>query len=232
MIKKFFILICLLLLICIQGFCLETLDFNRFISDNANILSYENEITLNQILLELQTKTKVDVAIVTLNSLNGEPIENVSLEIARKYKLGDKKLNNGVLMLVAPEDRKARIEIGYGLEGILNDSKAGRILDDYMIPYFKEENYETGIIQGTLALAYEIADEYGVRLSFEKPVAPETNNDTDILFVIIFIIILMLLNGRGGPGGLIFFGIPRSSGGGIRFGGGGGFGGGGASRGW
>ncbi len=232
MIKKFFILICLTLLTCIQGFCFEALNFNGFISDNANILSYENETALNQILLELQTKTKADVAIVTLNSLNGEPIENVSLEIARKYKLGDKKLNNGALILVALKDRKARIEIGYGLEGILNDSKAGRILDDYMIPYFKEENYETGIIQGTLALAYEIADEYGVRLSFEKPAAPETNNDTDILFVIIFIIILMILNGRGGPGGLIFFGMPRSPGGGIRFGGGGGFGGGGASRGW
>lgn len=232
--KKFLILICLFFSIVLQGACLEALNFNGFIADNANIISSSNETALNQILLELQTKTKADVAVVTLNSLDGRPIEDVSLEIARRYKLGDKQLNNGALILVAPYDRKARIETGYGLEGIMNDSKAGRILDDYMIPYFKKEDYETGIIQGTLAFAYETAEGYGVRLSFKKPSAPESD-DADILFIIMFIIILMIINSRGGPGGLIFFGMPRGfggGGGGIKFGGGGGFGGGGASRGW
>ncbi len=234
MIKRFLVLGLLFLLTGIQVFCLEALNFNGFIADNANVITPRNEIILNQMLLELQTKTKADVAVVTLNSLEGYPVEDVSLEIARKYKLGDKKLNNGALVLIVPNDRKARIEIGYGLEGIINDSKAGRILDDYMIPYFKENAYETGIMQGTAALAYSIAEEYGVKLSFEKPQQPENNNDADVLFIIIIIMLFILLN-RGGGGGIFFgpsggFGGGRGSG--IRFGGGGGFGGGGASRGW
>ena len=72
-----------------------------------------------------------------MKSLEGEPIEDASLEIGRKYALGDKKLNNGALVFVVLDDRRARIEIGYGLEGFITDAKAGRILDNYMIPYFK-----------------------------------------------------------------------------------------------
>lgn len=230
--KKCLLTFFFLFLASIQAFCFEALNFNGFILDEANVISPENEIALNQVLYELQTKTKADVAVVTLKTLQGEAIEDVSLKIARENKLGDKKLNNGALILVVPNDRKARIEIGYGFEGALNDSKAGRILDEYMIPYFKEENYEEGIIKGTLVLASEIAESYGVKLSFDKPVPPEREDNSDILFIIILLLLLFM----GGPGGFIFFGLPGGFRGGgssgIRFGGGGGFGGGGASRGW
>lgn len=230
--KKCLLTFLFLFLASIQAFCFEALNFNGFILDEANVISPENEAALNQILYELQTKTKTDVAVVTLKTLQGEAIEDVSLKIARENKLGDKKLNNGALILVVPNDRKARIEIGYGLEGALNDSKTGRILDEYMIPYFKEGNYEEGIIKGTLALTFEIAESYGVKLSFDKPALPVREDNSDILFIIILLLLLFM----GGPGGFLFFGLPggfRGTGGsGIRFGGGGGFGGGGASRGW
>ncbi len=233
MAKKLLITVCLFIF-TLPVFAFEALNFNGFIADNAGVISSSNETVLNQVLLELQSKTKADIAVVTLNSLHNEAIEDVALEIGRRYKLGDKKLNNGAVILVVPNDRKARIETGYGLEGIINDAKAGRILDNYMIPYFRDGNYEKGIIQGTLAVAYEIAEAYGVQLSFEKPSA-QKSDDADILIIIMFIIIFMIISNRNGPGGMIFFGGPRGfggGGGGIRFGGGGGFGGGGASRGW
>lgn len=232
MVKKF--LLTIFLFFSFPVFALEELHFNGFISDNAGIISTQNEEMLNKILYDLQSKTGADLAVVTLKSLEGEPVEDVSLEIGRRYNLGSKKLNNGAVVLVALNDRKARIEIGFGLEEFITDAKAGRILDDYMIPYFNEKNYETGTIQGTLALAYEIAKSYGAELSFEKPTLPAQEDDTDILFITILFILLMILSG-GGPGGLMFlpFGGFRGGGGSrIRFGGGGGFGGGGSSRGW
>lgn len=157
----------------------EHLNFNGFIADNADILSEQTESKLNQVLFELQDKTKADVAVVTINSLHGDAIENVSLKIARKYKFGDKKLNNGALMLVALDDRKVRIEIGYGLEGAITDAHSGRILDDYVIPNFKEGDYEKGIVDGTLVLANDIAKSYGQELSISSTLpASSTSSST------------------------------------------------------
>ena len=172
------------------------------------------------------------MVLVTLKSLDDAPIEDVALEIGRKYKIGDKKLNNGAVVLVAPNDRKARIEAGFGLEGMLPDSKAGRILDNYMIPYFREGNYEKGTVAGVLAVAYEVAKGYNVELSGEKPISQGQGDDFGTILLII-IIFLILFGPRGGFGGG-FGGFGGGSGGGgrISFGGGGGFGGGGASRGW
>jgi len=217
----------------LQAFAFEELNFNGFIADNAQIISPQNEEKLNGILFDLQSKTGVDIAVVTLQTLNNEPLEDISLEIARKYKLGGQGLNNGALIIMSLDDRRARIETGYGLEGYMNDSKTGRILDNYMIPYFRIGDYEKGVIQGTLAFAFETAEAYGVELSFKKPPEIESQGDNDIFFIIILIILFLMLG--GGPGGMIFlpFGGFRGGGGsGIRFGGGGGFGGGGSTRGW
>lgn len=231
MIKKFVYTVLFFIVLSLTGYSAETdnLRFNGFISDNANIVSYETEQKLNKILLDLQNKTKTDIAVVTLKSLENKPIEDVSLEIGRKYKLGDKVLNNGALIVVAPNDKEARIEIGYGLEGMITDAHAGRILDDYMIPYFHRGDYNGGIFYGTTALAYDIAKAFNAELSYKNPLQ-KTEDDFGFLLILIIIIFLMAFNNRGG-GGLMFFG--RGGGyPGIKFGGGGGFGGGGASRKW
>ena len=232
MIKKIVLIFMFFMVSVCAGNSLETLNFDGFIADNANIVSENNKMALNQLLLELQEKTKADVVLVTLRSLDDAPIEDVALEIGRKYKIGDKKLNNGAVVLVAPNDRKARIEAGFGLEGMLPDSKAGRILDNYMIPYFREGNYEKGTVAGVLAVAYEVAKGYNVELSGEKPISQGQGDDFGTILLII-IIFLILFGPRGGFGGG-FGGFGGGSGGGgrISFGCGGGFGGGGASRGW
>lgn len=194
-----------------NAFAFENLKFNGFISDNANILTESTESNLNNILHELQDKTKAEIAIVTLNSLNDKSIEDVALQIFRKYKFGDKKLNNGALFLVAPNERKVRFEIGYGLEGVITDAHSGMITDYYVIPKFKQNDYENGIINGTIALANDIAESYGQTLSVSRPNIKSyqhSNQMSDsiftdenlpialkILFGLIFIVILLMIVG-------------------------------------
>ena len=175
-IKKNVILLFVFIFLCLNSYAFEELNFNGFISDNANILTENTEHNLNNILYELKDKTKAEVAVVTLNSLNGRSVEETALQIFRKYKFGDKKLNNGALFLIAPNERKLRFEIGYGLEGAITDSHAGMILDNYVIPKFKKNDYEKGIIDGTIVLANDISKYYHNNLSVQIP-----NNTDDIL---------------------------------------------------
>ena len=241
LLMKFLSIIFIFVLTIVPAKALENLNFNGFIADNAQVISEQKEKELNSILLDLQNKTKADIAVVTLKSLENRPIEEVALNIGRKYKIGDKKLNNGAVVLVVPQERQARIEVGYGLEGDVTDSQAGNLMDTYMIPYFKDNNYEQGIVDGTTALAIHVAKAYGCELSAKEPSAPIGSNTDDSLSIIIFIIIFVILiiissNKKGGSGGgggsyrnsSSSFSSSSSS----SFGGGGGFGGGGSSRSW
>ncbi len=218
----------------------------NFVNDFANLISDNNETKLNSLLKEVSTKTRAQIAVVTLSSLDGYPIEDVGLSIGRQWGVGQKDKNNGVVILVAPNERKMRIEVGYGLEGAIPDSKAGRIRDELMIPEFKKGNYETGIIYATEKIANLVAQEYGVKITgeYNLPQPPEQNSDFEqfILFVLLFIIISGLFNKRTRNSSIFPFWIGyglgslggRSSNDFSGFGGfgGGGFGGGGASGGW
>ncbi len=213
-----------------------------YVNDFANVISADQKAQLNSIILELKQKTQAEIVVVTLNSLDGYPIEDVSLEIGRQWKVGQKGKDNGVIILVAPNDKKMRIETGYGTEGVIPDSKAGRIRDTYMIPYFKTGNYGKGILLGTAAVASAIAKDSGVTISgnynYQKKASGrshrKSNPFSNILFIVIFLffaikyprftLLMLLYSGGGGRGG--------SSGGFGGFSGGGGFGGGGASGGW
>lgn len=232
MIKKIIIAIFLfaVFLFANSGFA-APLIFDGFVSDNAHVLHPNTINQINSYLLDLKRKTGTDIAIVTLKTLNGRSIEETALNIARESKLGEAKLDNGALILVVPPEHRMRIEIGYGLEGVINDAKAGRIRDDDMLPYFREGDYDKGIWRGTFVLASEIAKSYGVKLNpaDSVPDAPMTDGSYLDLLIILFILFLIF----SGPGGFFFFPFGRGGGGGgISFGGGGGFGGGGASGRW
>ena len=187
----------------VQSVYAGNLHFNGLIADEAQIIAPNNEATLNALLYDLQQKTKADVVVVTLTTLDNQPIEDAAINIGRKYKIGDKKLNNGAVVLVAPNDRQARIEIGYGLEGAVTDAHAGRILDDYMIPYFKQNNYEKGIMDGTTTLAVDIAESYGVQISASKPIPPKNDKGSGmmiLLFIITWIFIYAAITQSGENG--------------------------------
>lgn len=143
-----------------------------YVQDYAKVLSSDTIARINSISQSLAGKTKAQVVVVTIPTLNGASIEDYALTMLRQWGIGDKQLNNGVLLLVAVNDRQSRIEVGYGLEGALPDAKTGRIQDQYMIPYFKQGDYNNGILNGYLALAGEVAKEYNLQLNTDVKPAP------------------------------------------------------------
>lgn len=200
-----------------------------YVQDYAGVLSNESKSRINSLGSQLAAKTKAQVVVVTVKSLEGAALEDYALAILREWGIGDKTLNNGVLMLVAVGDRQSRIEVGYGLEGALPDAKTGRIQDDYMIPWFQQGDYNKGIVNGYMALAGEVAKEYQLELKTDaKPVQKSKAHQDQSwfdtlpwwgqillaagvlsLFVIdwlffggtITYLLLSLLRGRGGGGG-------------------------------
>lgn len=136
--------------------------------DLAGIIKDEVQARLNSSLRELEQKTTAQVIVLTIKSLDGESIESFSLRMAEKWKPGQKGKDNGVLITVALDDRKYRIEVGYGLESVLPDSMVGTIGRQYLVPYFKQGDYSTGIYAATLAVVQMIAKHEGVSLTAEE----------------------------------------------------------------
>ncbi len=217
-----------------------------YVQDYAGVIDSETKSKINSLGSKLAAKTKAQIVVVTVKSLEGVPVETYALEILRKWGIGDKQLNNGVLLLIAVNDRQSRIEVGYGLEGALNDAKTGAIQDSYMIPYFTANDYNKGIWNGYQALVSIAAKEYNQDINTDaKPAKAHSANNQSwydslpwwaqlalvagvlALFIIdwlflggsITYLILSLLRFRGGGSG------------GGGFGGGSG-GGGGSSRKW
>jgi uncharacterized protein len=118
------------------------------VTDLANIIDAATESELDRRLDELEQKTSSEVAVVTVTSLDGVPIEDYAVRMFKEWGIGQARSDNGVLVLVAPSEREMRIEVGYGLEGILPDGLAGQIIRDNFTPRFREDDYNGGIRDG------------------------------------------------------------------------------------
>jgi uncharacterized protein len=139
-----------------------------FVRDYAGVLSNDAKTRINFLGSQLKGKTTAHVVAVVVKTTGGAPPADYALAVLRGWGVGDKTKNNGVVILVAVDDRAARIEVGYGLEGRIPDAKAGRILDDYMLPYFQRGDYDRGIYNAYLAVVQEAAAEYGVVIDGDK----------------------------------------------------------------
>ncbi|HAY39166.1 MAG TPA: hypothetical protein DCY53_07365 [Desulfobacteraceae bacterium] len=229
----------------------------RYVVDLAGIVDDATENRLNGYLQELEQKTTAQMVVLTILSLEGESIEDFSITIAHdKWKLGQKGKDNGVLFLISMKDRKYRIEVGYGLEGVLPDSLVGSIGRDVLVPYFKKGDYSNGIFATTLAMANKVAADAGVKIEgmplINYRTLPtgkgEPGSPLSMIIGIVLLIIMGILFIKNPRAFLLFLlfssmgGRRGSWGGGGGFGGGGfgsfggggggGFGGGGASGGW
>jgi len=235
---------------------------SHYVEDYANVINASQESSLNGILQELEQKTGAQYIILTVETTGGMSIEQFSVELAEKWKLGQKGKDNGMLFVLAKNDRKWRFEVGYGLEGFITDQYCGRVGREVLVPYLKQGNYSEGIYQANLKIVQKIATEAGATLTSMPNVAPMIAQRRDIkislpccsILPILIFMFLIFGGGRGRGMGLWFFlpfmlggfgghgGYGRSgSFGGGSFGGsfggfgggmGGGFGGGGASGGW
>lgn len=132
--------------------------------DLAGVIDREDYQRLDRVLTELQQKTGAQVIALTVKSTDNVPIEDFALQVAGRWKLGMKGKDNGVLVVVAVRDRRYRIEVGYGLEGVLPDGAVGRIGRESFVPYFRKNQYGQGIYAGTLDIAQRIAQEANVTL--------------------------------------------------------------------
>ena len=229
------------------------------VEDYANVINDSDERSLNGILQELEQKTSAQYIVLTVLSTGGLPIEQFSIELAEKWKLGQKGKDNGMLFVLAKNDRKWRFEVGYGLEGFVTDQYSGRIGRNVLVPYLRKGDYSRGIYEANLQIIQRIASEAGVGLTGMPKIKPDpvrrrTRGLPCCSALPILFFLLLLFGGRGRGMGMWLFlpfmmggfgghgGYGRSgSFGGGSFGGGfggfgggmgGGFGGGGASGGW
>jgi uncharacterized protein len=232
----------------------------HYVEDHANVVNDADERSLNGVLQELEQKTGVQYIILTVQTTGGVPIEQFSIELAEKWKLGQKGKDNGMLFVLAKNDRRWRFEVGYGLEGFVTDIYCRRIGDNVMNPYLKRGNHSRGIYEANLQIVQKITKEAGVTLAGMPKPSPAPAGRTrgrgfpcyGVLPILFFALLLFGGLGRGmgwlfflpfmfgGFGGYGGYGRSGSYGGGSFGGGfggfgggmGGGFGGGGASGSW
>lgn len=211
-----------------------------YVYDEDNIIDDTVEQEINALLIQLEEQTGAEVAVVTVESLLGKEIEDYSIELANTLGIGKKDEDNGVLLLISRSDERVRLEIGKGLEGCLNDSKCGRMLDNYFVPYREEDEYSEGTKKTVEAVVAVIADEYetiinGIDANLAQNIKEQEEQAQKrmiiIIIIIAIIIAIILASDNIFFGGVLtevlLSGGGSSSGGGF---GGGSFGGGGASR--
>lgn len=211
---------------------------NVYIYDDDNVIEDDVEKKLNRMLVELEEKTEAEFAVVSIESLLNRSIEDYANNLFNTLGIGKKGKDNGVLLIFSRSDERVRLEIGRGLEGCLNDSKCGRILDDYFVPYREDDEYTKATEMTVKAVLTVLAEEYEIDIQgLEGNLPLEENSDDElplwawIIIILIAIIITWALcsSDDSSSGGAGFFG--GLSGGSSSGGFGGGFsGGGGASR--
>ncbi len=205
------------------------------VNDFANLLEQREVQNLEDKLSTYRDTTSNVIAIAIVESLQGLPREEVATSIFNEWRMWEGERQNGVLILVAPNEREMQIEVGYGLEGAVTDLQAGRIVDEILRPNFQQENFYTGLERATTVLMQLGAGEYD---AVERATQEDSGNFSFIVILIIFIIIYTLVRasggGRGGgrrgrhtlgSGGIVWGGGGFSGGGSGGFSGGGGFGG-------
>jgi uncharacterized protein len=204
----------------------------RLVNDFAHVLTPDQAETLERKLVAYDDSTSTQIAVITIGTTGDYDIQQVALKYLRDWGIGNKKTNNGIVLLAAMQDRKIRIETGYGMEGVIPDVTAKAIIDNEIAPNFKIGNYYRGFDEATDAIIKAAAGEYKAPEGYHK--GKSGRGTSALAIIIIMIVLVVLISGGGGSGGSFIGGMLLGSmlGGGGRgggsdwdSGGGGGFGG-------
>ena len=216
--------------------------------DDAQVLSAGSEVRLTQELAQLEAQTGHQLVVVTVTDLQGYEIEDYGYQLGRAWQLGRKGVNDGAILLVAPKEKKVRIEVGYGLEPVLTDALSSVILQTRVLPRFRQGRMEQGVVDGAEAVIAQVSlpeeqAKANVAKASQQAASPPDDVRHHIPILLIVLLVFWVLSavlrgggrGRSGIGGLwplLFLGGGgggRGDGWGGGFGGGGGFSGGGGS---
>ena len=251
----------LLIFLALSAFADDIPGYSGYVNDYAGVISEKDKASMEDVAKEVEEKTGAQIAVLTVRTMDPyTSIDDFSMAVAEKWKVGEKGKDTGIIIVLAMEERKIRIDVGYGLEGIFNDARVGRILDNNIIPYFRGGDFSAGLRRGMFKIADTIGTEMNVEL--DERTKMQDNTFTErlcmliffIIFVSIFLMMIRRMNnakrtgrryygnsfgamypgyghGRGSFGGFSSRGCGGFGGGFGGFGGGG-FGGGGASRGF
>jgi len=188
-----------------------------FVNDFAHILKPETVASLNTDLTKFRAESTNEISVVTIPELKDETIETYATHLFDEWKIGSEKNDNGVLLLIAPNEHEVRIEVGYGLEPVITDIESAHIIADVLTPAFKAGDYDSGVVAAVKRLELDAINEYPV--STEPVKAPSGLNNFSGIYIFVFFVLVSAL-GRtkswwlggvlGVVGGLIvwfFFGL-------------------------
>jgi uncharacterized protein len=242
------IILILLITVITPIYSAQIPDFRGYVNDFAGVIISSDEQEITALAESVEAGGGIQIAVVTVEQMDGESIEMYANTLANEWGIGSSDEDLGLLLILALEDRQVRFEVGYGLEGDLPDALVGRILDEYVLPPFRQGDFSTGLKEGFFAAAATLAQQREFTLGeiSQEQYAVSEEQPIEIISIIVTFFVIMgifgrfrlwpllfILGGRGGHyrgrGG---FGSFTGGGGGFGGFGGGGFGGGGASRGF
>ncbi|MBK7289699.1 MAG: TPM domain-containing protein [Chitinophagaceae bacterium] len=232
--KKLFFIFTLLISVCsfaqLEDIVPKKPSPQKLVNDYTNTLTDVQKQALEDKLVAYDDSTSNQITVVIIPTTGNYSVEEVALEILRKWGVGNKDINNGIVLLVAKDDRKMRIEVGYGLEGVITDVTAKDIIEYSITPQFKLDNYYRGIDEGINGIVKAAEGEYVAPKGYGSS---NKGKGISTWTIIMIVILLIIIFGGAAPGGGTY--VSRggftgwsgggSSGGGWSGGGGGGFGG-------
>jgi uncharacterized protein len=199
---------------------IQKIQATGYVMDLAGALQPQTKTQLEALCMELEQKTGAQLAIVTVKSLDGQEIQPYANDLFHHLGIGKKKEDNGVMLLVAPNDRKYWTEVGYGLEPVINDARAGDA-GRLMVPYFRRGDYSAGVLAGARRLAEYIAEAKGVTLTGlpQLRMAPRRSEDSHVgLYIFLGLLLISLFSMFSGGSGRMNSGGGGSMGTGLLIG--------------
>lgn len=201
-----------LLLICLAALFFSSLSAHALsvpalkdrVNDYAHLLSPATVSQLDNALRNFEQKESTQIVVLTIPTLAGDSLEDFSIRVAEKWKIGQKGLDNGAILLIAKKERKIRIEVGYGLEGKLTDLVSGRIIRNIILPWFKQGNFDQGVLNGVGAMMSVVKGEFNAK-TVHRPKRRSANNLFALFapLIIFFGFLGMILNNKGVAAGMV-----------------------------
>jgi uncharacterized protein len=192
-----------LLLSVLSAYALDVPALKDRVNDYAHLLSPATVSQLDNALKYFEQQESTQIVVLTVPTLAGDSLEDFSIRVAEKWKIGQKGLDNGAILLIAKQERKLRIEVGYGLEGKLTDLTSGRIIRDVILPWFKQGNFDQGVLDGVGAMMSAVKGEFSAK-TVQRPAGNKANNLIGMIapLAIFFGFLGVILNKKGVAAGM------------------------------